>query len=243
MRITFLGSSHGVPEPGRRCSCTLLEVGERKYLIDIGTNPIEKLVTKGIHVNSINAIFITHMHGDHCNGLVPYIDLCSWYYKNAEPHICTPLEPEKLNAGLCGWLGAIGRNVRQFGMSQITDGFVFDDGTIKLRAIKTKHTQASYAFLVEAEGKRVLFSGDLCCDGPEKDFPLWVLDEPLDLAICEAAHFPATRYVPLLEERKENLGAVCITHYVPRHISSALEMAKALDVKFTLAYDDREIVL
>ncbi len=243
MRITFLGSSHGVPEPNRRCSCTLLEVGERKYLIDIGTNPIELLVSRGIHPNSINAVFITHMHGDHCNGLIPFVDLCSWYYKKANPHICTPLDKSTLMDGLCGWFGAIGRTVREFDISTIEDGFVWDDGTIRLTAIKTKHTKNSYAFLVEAEGRRVFFSGDLSHEGPADDFPMQIFDEPIDLAICEAAHFPATDYVPLFADKGDRLRMLCITHYTQGRISSVYEAAKTLAIPFVLATDGREIVL
>ena len=49
MRIVFFGSSHGVPEPGRRCSSAMIEVGERRYFIDMGTQSIEQLITRRWH--------------------------------------------------------------------------------------------------------------------------------------------------------------------------------------------------
>ena len=242
MRITFFGSSHGVPEPNRRCSSTLVEIGERKYLIDLGTNAIELLVTRGIPVESINTIFVTHMHGDHSNGLLPFIDLCNWYYKKADPDICLPTPMDKTVSAIEGWLGANGCKMREFKFHEIANGFVWDDGTLKLTAIQTKHTAASFAFLLEAEGKRILMTGDLSHKGPEDDFPVSVFENPLDLAICESAHFPATKYLPIFKGQ-ENLRALCITHYIPGNISSVYEVAKELGIPVTMSNDGKEIVL
>ena len=90
MRITFFGSSHGVPEPNRKCSCAMVEAGGRKYLIDAGTDPVDELVKRGIGISEIRAVFITHLHGDHTDGLVHFLDLLSWYYKEASPAFYVP---------------------------------------------------------------------------------------------------------------------------------------------------------
>ena len=46
MRLTFIGTSHGVPEPHRRCSSYLLETGGKYYVIDKGI-PSDRLRYKG----------------------------------------------------------------------------------------------------------------------------------------------------------------------------------------------------
>ena len=48
MKITFLGSSHGVPEAHRKCSCIMIEVGENIYFVDMGTPTIDELRKRGI---------------------------------------------------------------------------------------------------------------------------------------------------------------------------------------------------
>lgn len=94
MRITFLGTSHGVPEPNRRCSCAMITVGEgkdaRRYFIDMGTQAIEDMITRGIPVESAKAVFLTHPHGDHTHGVISFIDLCCWYFKSANPTVYFP---------------------------------------------------------------------------------------------------------------------------------------------------------
>lgn len=236
MRIVFFGSSHGVPEPNRRCSSILVEVGENRYFIDMGTQSIEDLATRRIPVDSVKGIFITHMHGDHTNGLIAYLDLCSWYYKTANPEIFLP-EPVNEAAELIrSWIKLNGTNARDFRYSPVKSGIIFDDGVIKVTAYQTKHTAGSYAYLVEAEGKRVLFGGDMSVKGPADDFPFEVLDEPLDLAICEAAHFAATDFVPIFAEK--DVKQICVTHYSDRYLASVLELKKALPEKVVFRSED-----
>ena len=40
MKLTFIGSSHGIPEPHRKCSCLMVEAGKNIYFVDMGTNAL-----------------------------------------------------------------------------------------------------------------------------------------------------------------------------------------------------------
>ena len=91
MKITFIGSSHGVPEPNRKCTSIMIEAGENVYFIDMGTPAIDALRTRGISIDRVKGIFITHMHGDHTNGLIPFIDLITWYFKTPDPAVFLPI--------------------------------------------------------------------------------------------------------------------------------------------------------
>ena len=193
MRIVFLGTSHGVPEPNRRCSSTVIEVDGSHYFIDMGTQSIEGLISRGIRPNNVRACFITHMHGDHTNGLISFIDLCSWYFKNAAPQIYLPGDTEKSVNAISGWLECNGVEMRDFKFGHVDDGFVYRDEKIKVSAFRTKHIDQSFSYLVEAESKRVFFSGDLrrplYLDSPTEDIAVEEFDKGLDLAILELAHF------------------------------------------------------
>ncbi len=244
MKITILGSSHGLPEANRKCSSFLVEIGEKRYIIDAGTDITEPFATKNLPLSSIRAILITHMHGDHSNGLIPFLELCNWAYKNVNPEIFIPGDVEKVKAALEAWMACNTVNPpRAFPYKGVAEGVIYDDGTAKFTAFKTKHTAASYAYLLEAEGKRVLFGGDLSHGGPSDDFPVSVLDAPLDLAICEAAHFDATDYLPLFKGNK-NLKMLCFNHYSEWHIRSVYEAKEALsEIPVFVATDGMEFNL
>ena len=239
MKITFWGSSHGIPEPHRRCSCTLIEVGENRYFIDMGMMAVEELVNRGIAVDSVKAVFITHMHGDHTNGLISFVDLCSWVYKTAEPKIFLPKTEGK--EVIYDWLRVTGIVAREFDFCEVFEGVIFDDGILKVTAIRTKHCNVSYAYIFEAEGKNVLFTGDLCYH-PEQDFPQIAKEIPLELVICEAAHFDPQGYEPIFKEC--DIKSVIVTHYTQHNIPNVLKLAEKMpELNVKMANDGLEIIV
>ena len=239
VRIIFIGTSHGVPEPNRRCSSTLIEVGEKRYFIDMGTQSIEELISRGMPVDSVKGVFVTHMHGDHTNGLISFIDLCTWYFKTADPLIMLP----EINAVevINSWLSATGSGPRTLRYEETKEGVCYDDGTLRVTAFRTKHNRCSYAYIVEAEGKAVMFSGDLA--GPSKDFPETAVKTRLDLMVCEAAHFSALEYEPVF--RSSDVRKVIINHYAPWNVPNIMKLAENLKdvVPVRMATDGLEIVL
>lgn len=65
---------------GSKGNCTYLEINNHKFLIDIGTNFLytsTKLKELNIEPSEIEAIFITHIHEDHINGLKRYVKMCN----------------------------------------------------------------------------------------------------------------------------------------------------------------------
>lgn len=244
MRIVFFGTSHGIPEPNKKCSSALVEVGGKRYIIDMGTNAAEQLITRGMRLESINAIFITHMHGDHTDGLIPFLDLCSWAFRDADPAIFVPANVEAVSNAINAWLVCTCLSkLRKFDYRTVHTGEIFDDGNIKVTAYRTKHCAESYAYLIEAEGKRVLFSGDMSYQVGPSDFPTEVLDLPLDLAICECAHFTADKYLPIFEGNK-NLKRLCFNHFSERLAPSVIAIKDRLpELGVFLAQDGMEISL
>ncbi len=243
MRIIFFGSSHGVPEANRRCSSAMVEVGERRYFIDMGTQSIEQMITRNMPIDSVKGIFFTHMHGDHTNGLISFVDLGSWYFKTIDPAIYLPEPMDDAVAALQAWLKVNGTPIRPFRFFPVTEGGLYEDEAIKVTAFRTKHNQMSHAFLIEAEGKRVLFTGDLSHKGPEDDFPVSVFEKPLDLAVCEVAHFTADKYLPLFKDNA-NLKKVCFNHYSSFQQESIYGTIKALaPIPAFMAADGTEINL
>lgn len=237
MKLTFIGSSHGVPEAHRKCSCLMVEVEKNIYFVDMGTSVIEPLQNRGIPVDAVKGIFISHMHGDHINGLVSFVDLLNWFFRSADPTVCLP----DLSAAevIRQWLKVtLNNGQKEIRYAPIHSGEIFNDGLLKVTAFPTLHCPDSFAFLLEAEGKSILYTGDL--NRPGVDFPQVAQTRPLDLVICEAAHFPATEYQPILE--KCQIHRLCVTHYSPRYHYSALELAQRHPEVF-LATDDLEISL
>ena len=221
----------------------MIEIAQTRYFIDMGANAMETLITKGISPETVKTVFVTHMHGDHTDGLIPFIDLCNWYFKAATPAFYLPTDVEQVKTILSGWLTCNGCPMRDFEFNRVHEGALYDDGTLKVTAYRTKHIAESYCYIVEAEGKRVFFSGDMCCNGPQNDFPTCIFDKPVDLAICEAAHFHATEYLPMFKGQT-NLKKLCFNHYSDLHLASVIEMKDILsDIPVIRVFDGMEITV
>lgn len=209
MKLTFLGSGHGVPSPDRHCSATLLEVGGKRYLIDAGAPVVDIMRARGIPVDSLTAVFVTHRHSDHTFGLPMLVNITTWFYKNADydiflpEQICVDAIHMMILASLSG-PDDEGVRMHVFGA-----GEVYSDDTVTVRAIPTNHMNGlhpSYAFVIDASGegagadrgKRVIFTGDLH-QGDAADFPEIIMTEPSTMLVSELVHFKPEVIIPRFE--------------------------------------------
>lgn len=67
--VRFIGSGDSFGSGGRFQTCILVDVGGRRFLLDCGASTLVAMRSQGIDPNSIDAIFLTHLHGDHCAGV------------------------------------------------------------------------------------------------------------------------------------------------------------------------------
>lgn len=201
MKITFLGTSHGVPAVDRYCSSAMVEIGEAVYLIDGGAPTGDLLIRYGISYDRIKAVFTTHIHGDHTLGMLGMLSLSNWYFKTSSYDVYMPTEEG---------IGAFKEIIRvtdspldetRIRMKVTAPGCFYDDGVLKVTAVPTRHMENSgsptYSLILDAEGKRVVFTGDMHYKDAA-DFPVIAKEESSDLIICEMAHFGHDVIIPIV---------------------------------------------
>lgn len=254
MKITFLGTSHGVPDEHRHCCCFLLELGGADgpaYLIDGGAPVADLLTRRGVAFDRVKAFFNTHVHSDHLLGALPFFSLVSWYYRRASVQVFLPEKAacEAVRHMLTLTDGAFDQD--RVLLTPYDATWHYDDGRLRVTPIATRHMapigRPSYALLVEAEGRRVLFAGDLAAD--LSDFPALLYDTPVDLLVTECAHFPVQALTEKLAGTAETgpvrAGTVGVLHIHPlEEKKTQLEHAAAsLPMPLVILHDDEEILL
>jgi len=70
--VRFVGSGDSFGSGGRFQTCILVDGPQSRFTIDFGASSLIALAQQGIEPNSIDAILLTHLHGDHCGG-VPFL--------------------------------------------------------------------------------------------------------------------------------------------------------------------------
>ncbi|UTH12900.1 ribonuclease Z [Macrococcus equipercicus] len=72
MKITFLGTSAGLPTKERNTQTTVLDLNpvyNEYWLIDVGEAAQHRILNTNIKLGKLTTILITHLHGDHIFGL------------------------------------------------------------------------------------------------------------------------------------------------------------------------------
>ena len=248
MKITFFGSSHGVPAPDRFCSCAMIEAGDGIYFIDAGAPMIDLMLRYGKKIEDARAVFTTHAHGDHINGIIGFANLINWYYTKASVDLfMTEEKPTKAIVDYLEALDARPIDSDRVRFKQIDKDFVYEDSNIKVTAFPTGHmrynnspSRPTYGYIVEADGKRAVFSGDLSIHLRDGDFPEIALKEEVELLVCEMAHFSPDKITPYLDRCKAK--TVCFNHVYPFDKFDAItEMNKKYPFEVTIAHDGDEI--
>ncbi|MBR5152792.1 MAG: MBL fold metallo-hydrolase [Clostridia bacterium] len=236
MKLTFWGTSHGLPEKGRYCTCTMLEVGDNIYFIDAGAPLADIMVNHDIPYERVKAIFITHAHLDHSSGLPVFIGMQKWFKRDCDTGYYLPDEflynglhpfftdrPEESNT-------KIHPHVYQ-------KGVFYDDGVIQVEAIPTQHmsniNRLTYAFKVTAGDKSLIFTGDLSDEF--QDFPEVASKENFDAVVCELTHFSIESAIPKLNAAKTK--KMIFNHVRDDKIALLKESNDKLNFSYTITND------
>jgi ribonuclease BN (tRNA processing enzyme) len=71
--VRFLGTGTPIGQRGLHQACILVETADHKLLIDCGMTALASLGRIGVDPGEIDAVAISHLHGDHFGGLAPLL--------------------------------------------------------------------------------------------------------------------------------------------------------------------------
>jgi ribonuclease BN (tRNA processing enzyme) len=83
MRLTVLGSGDAFGSGGRFNTCFMVEAAGRTVLLDFGATSLVALRARNLDPNAIDAIILSHLHGDHFGGL-PFLLLDAQFLSRRE---------------------------------------------------------------------------------------------------------------------------------------------------------------
>lgn len=80
--VTILGTSAAIPTNTRRPSAQVVTLYDRHHLVDCGEGTQIEMLRRKIRFSRLDAIFISHLHGDHVLGLPGLLTTLSLYERN-----------------------------------------------------------------------------------------------------------------------------------------------------------------
>ncbi len=232
MKITFLGTGHGIATPKRACTAILIETGGFLYLIDGGVDISPRIQMAGYSPVKLKAVLTTHSHGDHINGIYGLLDMFNWCGALAGCELDVFFTEIGVARAMENLVSVTTKPMdrRRLRLRTAEEGTVFFDENIRATYFPNKHMAASgrpsFGILIECEGKRIYFSGDLSENLSGGDFPVLVTMVPCDLVVLELAHFGLDNMAN--EIQRIQTKKLAFTHVYPLSKYSGIDSLKPI---------------
>ena len=241
MQLTVLGNSGTFPGAASPCSGYLLEHDGFRLVLDLGAGALGNL-QRHCGLLDVDAIYITHLHADHCIDLIAYS-----YALRYHPTGLPPVLPVYGPAGTGERIAASYECPPTDGLLDVFDfregaGRVLQIGPFAVTAAVVNHPVECHGLRIEAGGRVMTYSADTNIS------PVLVeLARDADLFLCEAS-WPSTPTPPPnihLTGREAGTHAaqagakrLLLTHLMPFHDPMAMlaEAKESYDGALDLAH-------
>jgi ribonuclease Z len=158
MKLVFLGTSAAQPTENRGLSCICLEKDGEILMFDAGEAAQISFMKSGLGWNKKMKLFVTHMHGDHCVGILGLLQTMSMQNRTETLEIFGPKGIEEF----------IAANIKilNFGLSfpilitTIKEGKIFEDEKFSMYVCKANHSVTAFSYLFEEKDKPGRFNLD-----------------------------------------------------------------------------------
>lgn len=148
--LRILGSGSAKPSINRFQTSQVLQMRERQFLIDCGEGTQTRLRQYNSRTARLNHIFISHLHGDHCLGLVGLISTFGMLGRTNDLVIHSHPDLDRV----------IGEQIKFFAADSLfkvifepfnpeTSEIIFEDKAVTVRTLPLKHTVPTCGFLFE----------------------------------------------------------------------------------------------
>lgn len=245
-KIIFLGTCSGTePMPNMHHSAIVIEKNNQYYWFDAGEGCSRSAHLMGIDLLKVRAVFITHPHMDHLGGLANLM----WTIRKLT--IISEARPidrlvRVFMPKMDSWDGimAILKETEEnfvcdydIAAQKIFDGVIFEDENIRVKACHNHHLSddegngwQSFSFLIEVDGKRIVYSGDIRDQYDLDD----IIGDGCDILLVETGHHRVRDICDYIAAKK--VGRLYFTHHGREIINDRKGMEKILSEYSQEAY-------
>lgn len=148
-RVHILGCGSALPTLRHMSSMQVVECRGKLFMVDCGEGAQVQLRRSGLSFEKLGHIFITHLHGDHCFGLIGIISTFGLLGRLATLHIHAPEELRPmLEAQLDMFFNYdIGYQVEFHGVDTKKQQVIYEDRSLTVETIPLNHRMPCAGYL------------------------------------------------------------------------------------------------
>lgn len=147
-KLTILGCGSALPTYQQSPSGQILSLCDRDFLIDCGEGVQLTMRQMGLHTNRLYSIFISHLHGDHCFGLIGLISTLSMLHRTQPMHIYAHRDLEKLLRPMLDYhCEELSFEVVFHPINPRKQEVIYEDRMVEVQTIPLKHKVPCCGFL------------------------------------------------------------------------------------------------
>ena len=156
MKLVFLGTSAAQPTENRGLSCICIEREGEIMMFDAGEAAQISYMKSGLGWNKKMKIFVTHLHGDHCVGILGLLQTMSMQNRTETLEIFGPSGIEEFIAANI--------KVLNFGLSFpvlitiVKEGKIIENEKFSVHVCKANHSVVAFSYLFKEKDKPGRFS-------------------------------------------------------------------------------------
>lgn len=147
-KVYILGCGSALPTQKHVPTCQVVEIRGKMFMLDCGEGVQMSLRRAHIHFNRISCVFISHLHGDHCFGLIGMLSTFGLLGRTASLHIYAPEELEPiLNAQLALFCEDLSYKVYFHEVLTNKHQVIYEDRSLTVESIPLEHRVKCCGFL------------------------------------------------------------------------------------------------
>lgn len=146
--LSILGTGSAIPSFGRFSSAQVLHTHNKSFLIDCADGTQFQLRKYGIKTNRMNHWFISHLHGDHCYGIISVLSTLGMLHHTGDIHIHAhpDLEPI-LKTQLDYFCKDLSFQVHFEPLNPLKSEVIYEDRSLTVTTIPLVHSMPTCGFL------------------------------------------------------------------------------------------------
>ena len=219
MEIIFLGTGVAIPQRGRAQSGVLVKMEDKPLLIDCGSGVLCRFPETNIPHTDVDTVLLSHLHLDHVADLVCLVK-ANWLRGKTDMRIYGPEGTDEWFSMVLGAYEYLQDEV-DVRVTELLPGkeFTPEGFDCEVSCTAAMHSVPTLAYRVTAEDGEFVYSGDTepCRDimdlAAEADLLIHECSFPSGVKVTN--HSTPSSLAEILEEYRNEIGSICLTHFYP----------------------------